>query len=322
MRILITGSLGFVGGHLTEALLKRGGAEVHGLARRDLSRSAGSAGRPKLHICDLSQSQAICELIDSLRPEQIYHLAGYAHAGQSFQESKAAWLGNLQITLNLLDAVARHSPAARILYIGSGLIYGDPDPPGRPQNEDAVLRPASPYAASKAAADLACYQATRAPGLRIVRARPFNHFGPRQSPEYAIGNFARQIAEIEVGRRPPILETGSLEAQRDLTDVRDVVAAYLLLMDKGRSGEAYNVGSGSACTMQTIVDALCHLARVKVTVNRKESLLRPQDTAVVLADAGKLERETGWRRTFTLQQSLADVLDYWRTNLLNGEALA
>ena len=174
------------------------------------------------------------------------------------------------------------------------------------------MRPASPYAVSKAAADLACFQATRVPGLDIVRARPFNHFGPGQSTEYAIAHFAQQIAAIEAGKRPPVLETGNLEAQRALSDVRDVVGAYILLTQRGRPGEAHHIGAGRACTMQSIADTLCSIARVAVQIKRKESLLRPNDASIVMADATLLRTQTGWTPRYSLGQTIADTLDYWR----------
>lgn len=316
MRVLVTGITGFAGRHLARALLDLDGVELHGAARGGESPSIrqilGTRGR--FHTCDVAQAENLEGVVRSVRPDRIFHLAGYAHAGQSFQEQAAAWQGNLNGTLNLLNAVGKIVPEARVLFVGSGLIYGEPDPPGVPQAESAVLRPASPYAASKAAADLACYQATRAPGLDVVRARPFNHFGPGQSPQYAIAHFAQQIAEIEARKQPAILETGSLQAQRDLSDVRDVVAAYLLLMQKGRKGEAYNIGAGQAVSMQSIVDELCAQARVKVEVRTKESLMRPNDTPIICADAAKIRNEIGWKPAYTLDQSLADTLAYWRAS--------
>ena len=314
MRVLVTGITGFAGRHLADVLLGFEGLELHGLARHSEAPDAWERFRSRvvLHACDLAQAEKLEGVIRSINPLQIYHLAGYAHAGQSFQEGAAAWSGNLTSTLNLLSAVAAAVPGARVLFVGSGLIYGEPDPVGKQQSEQSVLRPASPYAASKAAADLACFQATRSPGLDVVRARPFNHFGPGQSPQYAIAHFAQQIAAIEAGRRPPVLETGSLEARRDLTDVRDVVAAYQLLMQKGNKGEAYNIGAGSACSMQSIVDSVCSLARITVEVKRKENLMRPNDTPIVIADAAKLRGEIGWKPAFTLRQSLEDTLAYWR----------
>jgi GDP-4-dehydro-6-deoxy-D-mannose reductase len=185
-------------------------------------------------------------------------------------------------------------------------------------DEECPLRPVSPYAASKAAADLASFQYSKAPGLDIVRVRPFNHIGPRQSAEYAVANFARQIAAIEKGRQSPLVETGDLSPRRDLTDVRDMAQAYVLLMEKGRSGEAYNAGSGVACSMQEVLDRLVALAHVRVEVRQKAQKMRATDTSALLADCTKLRRETGWAPRFSLEQTLADTLAFWRASTTRG----
>jgi GDP-4-dehydro-6-deoxy-D-mannose reductase len=315
MRILITGITGFVGGHLAEALLAAGPVELVGVSRhadwpapwRHLT------NRVPLRPCDLTDGPALEALLRDVQPEQVYHLAGYAHVGQSFREPDAAWAGNLTATRCLYDAVTRWGGRPRILYVGSGMIYGDADKAEQAQHEDTPLRPASPYAASKAAADLASYQYTRSPGLDIVRVRPFNHIGPRQSAQFAVASFARQVAAIEHGRQPPVLETGNLTPRRDLTDVRDVVAAYRLLMERGRTGEAYNVGSGTTHAMQDVLDRLRALSRVQIEVRQKAELVRATETKAVRADASRLRRETGWAPRYTLDQTLGDTLAYWRT---------
>ena len=248
-----------------------------------------------------------------IQPQQIYHLAGYAQVGRSFDEPDAAWTGNLAATRSLYEAVARWGSRPRILFVGSGLVYGDPATPDESQDERCLLRPTSPYAASKAAADLLGYQTALNPGLEIVRARPFNHIGPRQSSQFAVANFARQAAAIERGERPPVLETGNLSSRRDLTDVRDTVAAYVLLMQKGRAGEAYNIGSGQNVSMQTVLDRLLALSGLQVEVRTRAELMRTVDQAVARVDATKLRRETGWTPRFSLDQTLADTLDYWRS---------
>jgi GDP-4-dehydro-6-deoxy-D-mannose reductase len=301
MRNLVTGVTGFAGGHLAEALLARG-ETVFGLSRRgDWPREwRHLTGHVELHPCDVGERTALEEMLRKVQPERIYHLAGYASTGRSFQEPDAAWAGNLTATRGLYEAVIRWGGTPRILYVGSGLIYGDP------------LKPASPYAASKAAADLASYQYARAPGLDIVRARPFNHIGPAQSPQFAVASFAEQIAAIARGERAPVLETGNLTPRRDLTDVRDMIRAYILLMQQGRAGEAYNIGSGRTYSMQEIVAQLVALVDVKVEVRQKSDRIRAVDSAAVRADAGKLRRETGWAPTLTLEQTLRDTLDYWR----------
>jgi GDP-4-dehydro-6-deoxy-D-mannose reductase len=252
------------------------------------------------------------EVLQRVQPTQIFHLAGFAHAGQSFREADAAWAGNLTATRSLYDAVERWGGKPRILYVGSGLVYGDAVADDVPRTEDGTLRPTSPYASSKAAADLMSYQYTCSPGLDIVRVRPFNHVGPRQSPQYAVAAFASQIAAIERGQRPPVLETGNLSARRDLTDVRDMVMAYIAIMERGRTGEVYNAATGNVCAMQEIVDRLLKLARQPIEVHVKPGLVRPTETQLVRADSTRLRREIGWRPQRALELTLADTLEYWR----------
>jgi GDP-4-dehydro-6-deoxy-D-mannose reductase len=309
-RSLITGATGFVGGYLAEALLARG-ETVAGLSRHATwpLDCEYLTGRVELFACDLADATTLESVLRKFTPTHIYHLAGYAQTGRSFQEPDAAWEGNLTATRRLYEILTRLRPAIapRVLFVGSGLIYGDT----LGATEDCALRPDSPYAASKAAADLVSYQFSRV-GLDIVRARPFNHIGPRQSPAFAVPSFARQLACIDLAAAPPLLETGDLRSERDFTDVRDMVAAYLLLMDRGRTGEAYNIGTGSSHTMKEIVEVLVSLIDRHVEVRSREDLLRPADQLVMRVDAVKLRRETGWTPRYTLTQTLADTLDYWR----------
>jgi GDP-4-dehydro-6-deoxy-D-mannose reductase len=317
MRNLITGITGFAGGHLAEALLARG-ETVAGVSRGGAWPAAWRhlAADIELHPCDVADGAAAEAVLSAVRPERVYHLAGYAKTARSFQESDAAWSGNLGATRALYEAVVRWGGRPRILFVGSGLVYGEADEPGRLFDEESLLRPTSPYAASKAAADLVSYQFARAPGLEIVRARPFNHIGPAQSPDFAVAHFCQQVAAITLGRAPPVLETGNLAPRRDLTDVRDAVRAYVLLMERGRPGEAYNVGTGQTFAMREVVDRLVALSGVTVEVRQRQDLVRSADAAAVRADAGKLRRETGWAPALTLDQTLKDTLDYWKRQLV------
>jgi GDP-4-dehydro-6-deoxy-D-mannose reductase len=314
MRILVTGVTGFVGGHLAEALLARPGVELHGLSRRARwgEEWRHLEGRARLWSCDLCDAAGLRARLADIRPEFVYHLAAYANPGQSFRDPEAAWDSNLTATRRLYDAVVQWGGRPRILYVGSGLVYGDPEGPDEAHDERCPLRPASPYASSKAAADLVSYEYTRTGGLDIVRARPFNQVGPRQSPQYAVAHFAQQLAAIEQGRQPPLLETGNLQPQRDLSDVRDVVRAYLLLMERGRTGEAYNVASGQVHSMRSVVDRLLGQVPVRVEVRQRDNLVRTTETAVARGDTAKLRRETGWAPAYTLEQTLLDTLNYWR----------
>ncbi|HEV2946222.1 MAG TPA: GDP-mannose 4,6-dehydratase [Gemmataceae bacterium] len=314
MRILITGVSGFAGGFLAEALLQKSNVQISGIARESRWRRETQhlADRVELHGLDLGDGDKIESFLRQFRPEQIYHLAGYAHVGRSFQEPLVAWNGNLQGTLALYDAVHRWGGKPRILYISSGQIYGEPENPEAAFHERSLLRPTSPYAASKAAADLASYQHARSPGLDIVRVRPFNHIGPRQSPDFAVAHFAKQIADIERNRRPPVLETGNLSPLRDLTDVRDMARAYVMVMEKGRTGEVYNAAAGEVHSMQSVLDRLLGLARVRVEVRQQASHVRATDPSAIRADATKLRQEIGWTPAISLDQTLTDTLEYWR----------
>ena len=314
MRILVTGITGFAGTHLAEALLARDGVELFGTSR-DAGFPAACAhlqGKAAFRACDLCDGEEIAAIVREVQPEQVYHLAGYAFSGQSFQEPEAAWAGNLLATRRLYDAIASWGGRPRILFVGSGLIYGDVGRAEQGPDENAPLRPTSPYASSKAAADLVSYQYSIAPGLDVVRVRPFNHIGPRQSPQFAVAHFAKQIAAIERGDQPPLLETGDLRPRRDLTDVRDMAHAYILLMERGRSGEAYNAGTGSAYSMQEILDRLLSLARLKIEARQRAGLMRAAETHVLRANATRLKSEIGWQPQFTLEQTLLDILNYWR----------
>lgn len=317
MRILLTGATGFVGGHLAEALLARGERSVVGLSRSASWPREWSHLRESVPVvaCDLCDGNRIEAVLRDQQPEAIYHLAGYASPGRSFSEPDAAWAGNLGATRSLYDAVSRWGGKPRILFVGSGLIYGEGGPIDTPQDEDTPMRPTNPYAASKAAADLASYQYSRSPGLDIVRARPFNHIGPRQAPGFAISNFARQVAAVALGKQPPLLETGNLESRRDLSDVRDVVAAYLLLVQHGVAGEAYNVASGKTSTMRQVLDRLLALAGLKVELRQRADLVRAVDPPAPPVDIRKLCRVTGWTPRFTLDQTLMDTLAYWKQEL-------
>ena len=316
MRILITGITGFVGGHLVESMVTAGGHALAGVSRdstwpRHLAHLEGQA---ELHVTDIVDEPRLEAILRQTHPEWIIHLAGYANTGGSFQESDSCWHDNLTATRSLYDAIVRSELRPRILFVSTGLVYGDPDESGRPCDERTTLKPASPYAASKAAADLLSYQYTRNPGLDIVRIRLFNQVGPRQSPDYAVANFARQIAAIEAGKQPPRIETGDLSAQRDITDVRDTVAAFPLLLEKGEKGEVYNAGRGETFSMLDILNRLLALSKVEVEVTQKSE--RKADTAVTRADPRKLLGTTGWAPRIPLEKTLLEILEYWRSQLL------
>jgi GDP-4-dehydro-6-deoxy-D-mannose reductase len=310
MRTLITGATGFVGRHLAEALLKVG-HEVVGLARRPTDHAA------PIHPVDLRDRDATTRAIADIDPDWIFHLAGFANPGQSFRDPDAAWDGNLAITRSLYAAIQSSGCRPRILYVSTGLVYGDAGPGERVCTEETPLRPASPYAASKAAADLLSYQQSRS-GLDVIRVRPFNQIGPGQSADYAVANFARQIAAIECGELPPIVVTGDLSGQRDLTDIRDMVQAYIRLMEAGEAGEVYNAGSGRTYVIRDVLQWMIGKARVPVSVDERIDPARARDTAVSRADTRKIREATGWQPAYSLEQSLEAVLEDWRCRPKQG----
>jgi GDP-4-dehydro-6-deoxy-D-mannose reductase len=270
------------------------------------------SGKAELLSGELVDTMRLEAVINHARPEWVIHLAGYANPGRSYLEADQCWTDNLTGTRSLYDAIARTAHRPRILYVSTGLIYGEPDEPDGACDERTTLKPATPYAASKAAADILSYQYTRNPGLDIVRVRLFNQIGPRQSADYAAANFARQIAAAEAGKLPPVIETGDLSSRRDITDVRDMVAAFPLLLTSGRTGEAYNAGRGETFRIQDLLDKLIAQARVKLEVRQRSEPGRKADTAVTRADPRKLRHATGWVPRIPLEQTLADILADWR----------
>lgn len=329
---LVTGASGFVGPYVVAALEARG-LHVVGLAGPGGPPEAGPhnlppAIAPAWRTLDLADRAAVEALIAEVKPTQVYHLAALSSVAASFQDPTPTYQTNVMGTLHLLDALRRHAPGARALVVSSAEVYGSPyrGPAAEaavnalgtgefltnPLPETTPLAPASPYAASKAAAEMIAIQHHRAYGLHVVRARSFNHTGPGQTARFAVSAFARQIARIEVARQAPVLGVGNLAARRDFLDVRDVARAYLALVQLGAAGEVYNVCSGRAVALQALLDGLLALARVGIDVERDPALDRPVDVPELRGDPSRLQAATGWRPEIPLTQTLADVLAYWR----------
>jgi GDP-4-dehydro-6-deoxy-D-mannose reductase len=316
-RILVTGATGFVGCHLTRALVQERSCQVLGLSLHSgwPEHAADLAAQVPLVSANLLDVAAVRQILASFAPTHIYHLAGYAEVSRSYREPDAAWTGNLSATRCLYEAILAWGGRPRVLYVSSGAVYGEPDPPGAPITERSELRPNSPYATSKAAADLLSFQMTCSHGLDIVRVRPFNHIGPGQSPRYALASFAEQLAAIEKGLQPPVLRVGNLDSQRDLTDVRDVVNAYRLIVAMARTGSVLNVASGVTLPMRTYLEHLLALSPVQVEVQVDPALLRPVDTGTVRVDITALKQLTGWQPRVPIARTVADLLEYWRSQV-------
>jgi len=311
-RVLITGITGFAGGHLAAHLMERGGFHIYGAA---LDGGYGLDFLPQhvpVTLANLQDPQAVETLLEEVQPQHIYHLAAQANVPAAWQDPWGTFENNVRPELNILDVMTRRKLGCRLLVVASNEIYGAVPPEQLPVNEDAPLHPVNPYGVSKAAQDLLALQYHLSHGLDVIRVRAFNHLGPRQSPQFVAASFARQIAEIEAGLRAPVLYVGNLEAQRDFTDVADVVRAYALLMEKGASGQAYNVGSGRAHSIRQLLDVLLAMSPASIRVEADPQRTRPVDAPLIVADITRLQRTTGWQPTISFEESLRRVLDYWR----------
>lgn len=315
MRALITGINGFVAGHLAEHLLETGRWEVWGLSR---SRNLGLAtlqGRVQIVQADLADPEATMRAIVAVQPKVIFHLAGQPFVPESFRDPAATLATNTLGALHILLTLIEYRMATRVLVVGTNEEYGKISADDLPVNELCPLRPASPYGVSKAAQSLLAQQYHLSHGLDVVRVRPFTHIGPRQNERFVTAAFARQIARIELGLQPPLVQVGNLSARRDFTDVRDMVRAYALAMEYGESGAVYNAGSGSAPMIRELLDILLEESSARVEVRLNPELMRPIDIPLVTCDAGRLRERTGWEPRIPLRQTLRDILDYWRAEV-------
>ncbi len=299
MRALVTGASGFVGQHLHRHLLEQGDEVI-----------ATDRSTDGLDVLDAA---ALLDLFRRTSPEVVYHLAGASDVGGSWQTPAATFRANAEGTLNILWA-ARESGAERVLTIGSADIYGKVTEADLPITEDLDLRPVSPYAASKVAADYVALQAHLGYDQHVVRARPFNHLGPGQTDRFVAPALAGRVAANELAGEK-VVKVGNLSPKRDFTDVRDVVRAYRLLVERGRSGEVYNVCSGTAIAVQELAEQFIAMATIPMTLEADPDLQRPVDIPVLLGDNSRIVADTGWRPEIPLSQTLQDLLDDQRRRL-------
>ncbi len=303
--VLVTGAAGLAGSHLMEHL--SAAHEVEGWARSAPPAELAAIGRWRR--VDLLDRDAVRAAVAGLRPAAIYHCAGMPHVAESWADTAQPLASNVLATHHLFDALRRAAVSCRVLVPGSAAVYA---PAAEPMTEDHPLGPASPYALSKLAQEQLALRADPEDGIAVVLTRSFNHTGPRQAPAFVAPSMARQIALIEKGDLDPVIRVGNLEARRDLTDVRDVVRAYVALMDAAAPSVVYNVASGVGRTMRSVLDALVLRARVAVRVETDPARLRPNDLPMVVGDASRLRTATGWQPSVSFDQMLDDLLDYWR----------
>ena len=316
MRALITGFTGFVGSHLAEALLKRGD-EVYALYRwrSRLDNVGHLQERVQLVEGDITDASSMRHALEFSQPDEIYHLAAQSYVLSSWSSPGSTLDTNIQGQVNLFETIRRLEISPRIQIAGSSEEYGLVHPGELPITEENPLRPLSPYAVSKVAQDLLAYQYHRSYGLDLVRTRGFNHTGPRRGRVFVCSNFAWQIARIERGDADPVIRVGNLQAKRDFTDVRDMVRGYMLALEKGESGEVYNICSGDSWSIQAVLDHLLSRSNVEVRIETDPTRMRPSDVPVLDGSYAKFKEATGWQPRIPFEQTLDDLLEYWRRRL-------
>ncbi len=313
-KVLITGISGFAGKHLASILVKNPDLHIHGTYHSDGSdvKLAELRERLVLHKVDLSKKDEVDSLIDSVAPDQIYHLAAQTSPSESLKNPEETLSINTLSQLYLLEALEALPNHPRIVTVTSSEIYGKVDFSDLPVNESTAFRPISPYAVSKITQDYLSYYFFLVKKMNIIRARPFNHTGPGQE-KFVVPAFARQIAQIEKGvSQSNVMKVGNLAAKKDFSDVRDIVRGYTLLMEKGIPGEAYNLGSGKSVSIQWMLDTLLSFSDKAIEVEIDQALFRPLDIEDIYTDNTRITNDTGWKPEISLENTLKDVLDYFR----------
>jgi GDP-4-dehydro-6-deoxy-D-mannose reductase len=331
LRALVTGVGGFAGSHLAEYLLEHTDWDIVGLdllagratqwqppdsgtPSRPLSSKASKAQkRITLHIGDILMNlSALKELFAAAKPTHIFHLAAQAFVPASWDDPWNTLANNIRGQLNVLLAAIAMGTSPRVLVVGSADEYGIVAPDELPVRETNPLRPNNPYAVSKVAQDMMGYQYFVSHKLPVVRVRPFNHIGPGQSPAFVTSDFARQIAQAEAGLREPVLHVGELSARRDFSDVHDIVRGYHLALSAGEPGEVYNLCAGRSYSIREVLGQLMALSPIPLRLEADATRLRPVDTPEIVGDCSKFHAQTGWEAKIPLEQSLQDILEYWR----------
>lgn len=310
-KILITGGTGFVASHLVEELYNRGERDLHITSYRDDGEFVKKfVDSSNIHQINLTDHQATNDLIREIQPDEIYHLASLASVGDSFEKRKFILEMNTSLQLNLLEAIREHAPNSKMLHVSTALMY---EASNQAINEKSQLGPDNPYALSKLIQDMMVYTFVKSEKLNIVRVRPFNHIGERQTLGFVVADLAAAIAKVEKGQQDYI-SVGNLESVRDFSDVKDIVSAYILLMEKGQSGEVYNVGSGESHSIKEILDLLISMSNKEIKVLADPNKIRPVDLPYLVCDNEKIVN-LGYAPEHELKETLERILNYWRENI-------
>lgn len=317
MRVLITGISGFVGSHLADFLLKKKGTKIYGIDRwlSRLDNIAHIKDKINLIECDLTDPFSTHTEIEKIRPDLIFHLAAQSFVPTSWLAPHDTLTTNIMGQLNIFESIRKLKLKTRIQIACSSEEYGMVYKNEVPIKETNPFRPLSPYAVSKVAQDMLGYQYHQSYGLFVVRTRGFNHTGPRRGENFVSSNFAKQIACIEKGLQKPIIYVGNLSAVRDFSDVRDMVRAYWLALQKAESGGEYNICSGKGITIKHCLEMLLKLSRKKIKIEVDPARLRPSDVEILIGDNTKFCKQTGWKPQIPFEKTLSDLLDYWREKI-------
>ncbi len=315
MRVLITGITGFAGSHLADYCLEMGGVDVYGIIRwRSRTENIEHMrNRIELLECDLRDAGSTRDVIEKVKPDYIFHLAAQSFVPTSWNAPSESLMTNVIGELNIFEAVRKIKLDCRIQLACSSEEYGLVQENELPINEDNQLRPLSPYGVSKVGQDLLGYQYYMSYKMDIVRTRGFNHTGPRRAPVFVCSDFARQITEIEKGLKEPVIRVGNLDSRRDFTDVRDMVKAYFLALERGKSGSVYNICSEKSWSMKEVLDMLLSLTEADIRIEQDKDRLRPSDVPLLLGDCSRFKKDTGWRPLIPFEQTLEDIMAYWRS---------
>jgi GDP-4-dehydro-6-deoxy-D-mannose reductase len=317
-KVLITGVNGFVGSHLAEHILDNNLGEVYGIVKSedsDLGNIEHIKDRIKISFCDITDFEPLKKAVEEICPDYVFHLAAKSFVPESWEKPVETIDTNITGTLNLFEAVRGNGCDPIILFSGSSEEYGLVKEDELPINEGNELRPLSPYGVRKASADLLALQYFWSYGVRIIRARAFNHTGPRRDEVFVCSDWCKQIAEIEAGKREAVIKVGNLKAERDFSDVRDIVRAYWLAAEKCIPGEVYNIGSGKAIEMNGILQKLISMSGREMEVKLDESKMRAIDVPRIVANSSKFRKQTGWKPEINFDDTLKDLLDYWRERI-------
>jgi len=305
---LVIGAAGFVGNYLIEEMYANG-MEVYATK---LSHEQLENPHAKIYDLDIMDKDAVVALLFEVRPDYIFHLAAQSSVGYAWKNPGLTVDVNIKGSLNVMDAIRELFYKPRVLLIGSGEEYGHIKPGETPIAEDNRLRPGNLYAATKACQNMIGNIYSKAYDMELMMVRAFNHIGPGQAPAFVVSDFCKQVAEIEKGLREPVMMVGNLAARRDFTDVRDVVKAYVKLVQAGLSGETYNVGSGNAQEIRQILDTIISMSDAKISVEIDPNKIRPVDVPIIEADITKINELTGWKPEISIEQTIRETLDYWR----------